>query len=108
MKMLHETILTLKTGRFVKVTACEKITGTNTDPEVELNVLIKDPNEAQFRPSIGYSHPKYWKLKTLDPSQSKLLELEYAGISKKEINRVAKEFRSILRRTAINLSTARA
>ena len=106
MKMLHETILTLKTGRFVKVTACEMITGT--DSEVELNVLIKDPNEAQFRPSIGYSHPKYWKLKTLDPSQRKLLELEYAGISKKEINRVAKEFRSILRRTAINLSMPRA
>jgi len=106
MKMLHETILTLKTGRFVKVIACELIRGTN--PEIELSVLIKDPNESQFRPSIGYSHPKYWKLKTLDPSQSKLLELEYAGISKKEINRVAKEFRSILHRTAINLSTPRA
>ena len=52
---------TLLSGRSVKVIAKTKSLTDKVKPEIE--VLIKEPKEEDFHPSIGLSHLKYWKLK---------------------------------------------
>ena len=91
MKMLFERLLTLKSGRSVKVTASE-VTDLNTSKlPIAWDILVKDPQEVHFRPLIENSHPIYWKLKKLNPYQRKLAELEYSGINKTEIRKIIKE-----------------
>ena len=98
MKMLFERLLTLKSGRSVKVTASE-VTDINTSTlPIAWDILVKDPQEAHFRPLIENSHPIFWKLKRLSPYQRKLAELEYSGINKTDIRKIIKE----LRKTSAN------
>jgi len=93
MKMLFEKLLTLKSGRFVKVTASE-FTDLNTSTlPITWDIMVKDPQEVNFRPLIEKSHPIFWKLKRLSPYQRKLAELQYSGINKTEIRKIIKELR---------------
>jgi len=63
MKMLFEKLLTLKSGRSVKVTASE-ISELNTCTlPIAWDILVKDPKEVHFRPLIEYSHPIFGNLK---------------------------------------------
>lgn len=50
-----------------------------------LDVSVKEPRDDFFHAPIGLAHPKYWKLKTLDPSRQRILQLKYSGLNKKEI-----------------------
>ena len=96
MEKLHEIIVKLKTGRYVKVTASEIMVLDHTDLKIQVEVLIKEPKETAFRPLIGVCHPQYYKLKNLSPWQQKLLELQYAGIGKKQIQKILNEFKKII------------
>ena len=91
MKMLFERLLTLKSGRSVKVTAREVTDLHSSTLPIAWDILVKDPQEAHFRPLIENSHPIFWKLKRLSPYQRKLAELEYSGINKTEIRKIIKE-----------------
>lgn len=91
MKTLFEKLLTLKSGRFVKVIA-SKVTDLDTSSfPIEWDILVKDPQELHFRPLIENSHPIYWKLKKLSPDQRKLTELQYSGMNKTEIKKIIRE-----------------
>ncbi|TLU88695.1 hypothetical protein [Dyadobacter sediminis] len=59
-EMKLEKTLVLQSGRSVRITRCEYLVEAGKS---ELDVLIKEPNEETFRPLIGLTHPKYWKLK---------------------------------------------
>jgi len=96
MKMLHEIIVKLKTGRYVKISASEILAIDHTDFKIQMDVLIKEPKESDFRPLIGVCHPQYYKLKNLSLWQQKLLELQYAGIGKKQIQKILNEFKKII------------
>lgn len=74
----------LRDGRIVSVS---RATATPTSQLTlsELDVSIKEPRDEFFHAPIELTHPKYWKLKTLDPSRQRILQLKYSGLNKKEI-----------------------
>ena len=90
--MTLEKTLVLETGRSVKVITQH---ANLVDQEnIELDILIKEPKEEHFRPPIGVTHPKYWKLKNMDPKKSRLLQLRYSGLSAKQVRKVVRELRT--------------
>ena len=89
---LEKTFL-LPTGRAVKVITKVPLAENETEVRLGLDVLIKDPKEEDFRHPIGMDHPKYWKLKKLDSRQSKIVEIQYSGISDKQIRKAVMEFK---------------
>lgn len=80
----------LRTGRSVKIMA-QPIQSQDTF-DMQVSVLIKDPRELYFHPPIEISHPKYWKLRSLPAEKSRMLQIQYSGISNKEIRKALKEF----------------
>ena len=88
--MTHEKIFTLKTGRSVKVIIHE--IKRMEDSEINIDVLIKEPKEPEFRLPINDSHPKYWKLKRLNEQLASKLQMQYSGIKKKQIKSAVNEF----------------
>lgn len=88
--MTHEKIFTLKTGRSVKVIIHEK--EKMDASELNIDVLIKEPKEPEFRLPINDSHPKFWKLKRLNQQHASKLQLLYSGIKKKQIKSAMNEF----------------
>lgn len=90
--MTHEKIFVLETGRTVKV----KVEGVLADDlskvSIQVDVLIRDPKEEEFRPPIGLTHPKYWKLKNLDREKAGLLQIQYSGVHRKHIRKTIREF----------------
>jgi hypothetical protein len=92
--MRREKTLSLETGRSVKVIT-QPI--NPLDPgKIEVEVLIKEPKESHYRPPIGITHPKYWTLKRMDPNKSRLLQIQYSGLSEKQVRNVLKELRKEL------------
>ncbi|REA60836.1 hypothetical protein DSL64_13075 [Dyadobacter luteus] len=96
---LEKTFL-LPTGRTVKIIA--EPTAKNEIPfnKEDFDILIKEPKEEEFHPPIGETHPKYWKLKKLNPREVKLIEIKYSGLSEKQIRNTLKEFEKI--RASVN------
>lgn len=90
--MTREKTLLLQNGRSVKVITRDLHAVNPT--KIEIEVLIKDPKELEYHPPIGITHPKYWKLKTMDPQKSRLLQLEYSGLSDKEIRKAIRELKN--------------
>lgn len=92
--MRHEKTLSLETGRSVKVITQPV---NPTDPsKIELEVLIKEPKETHYHPPIGLTHPKYWTLKRMDPDKSRAMQIQYSGLSEKQVRNVLKELRKEL------------
>jgi hypothetical protein len=50
-----------------------------------LDVSVKEPRDEFFHAPIGLAHPKYWKLKSLDPARQRILQLKYSGLNKREV-----------------------
>lgn len=92
--MLKEKLLTLKTGRCIKLIA-RRLTSADMASSIEVEILMKDPNESNFRPLIGCNHPIYQRLTSVSNFQRKLLELQYSGITKPDIQKVITELGSL-------------
>ena len=60
---------------------------------IEYDFLIRYKHDTDFREPIGPNHPQYWKLKKSTPERAQLLQLEYSGISRKQIREVTREFK---------------
>jgi hypothetical protein len=75
----------LRNGRIVSVTRASTTPMEVLTPS-GLDVSVKEPREEFFHAPIGLAHPKYWKLKTLDPSRQRILQLKYSGLNKREID----------------------
>lgn len=94
--MTHEKTFVLPTGRAVKVITKGALPANRSKIKVEVEVLIKDPAEKEFRSPIGITHPKYWKLKKLGPQESRLVEIKYCGLTDKQIRKAVREFEQII------------
>ncbi len=92
--MTHEKTFTLDTGRSVKVIAKALLLDDKSKIETEIEVLIKEPREVGYRLPIGNTHPKFWKLKKLNSQQTRILQIQYSGISEKQIRKTIKEFKA--------------
>ncbi|OJV12905.1 MAG: hypothetical protein BGO21_04020 [Dyadobacter sp. 50-39] len=90
--MTHEKIFVLETGRAVKVKVEGVLASDLSKVSIQVDVLIKDPKEEEFRPPIGLTHPKYWKLKNLEPEKAGLLQIQYSGVHRKQIRKTIREF----------------
>jgi hypothetical protein len=94
--MIHEKNFTLKNRREVKVTF-KAIYITNTQElKTDYDILIREPGEKTFRTPIGISHPKYWKLQTVNKEQGDELILLYSGLSRKQLQLAEKEFNQMM------------
>jgi len=90
--MTHEKTFILETGRSVKVIAKALPVKDPSKIETEIEVLIKEPREENYRPAIGQTHPKYWKLRKLDSLKIRMLQIKYSGVSEKQIRKTIREF----------------
>lgn len=90
--MTHEKVFILETGRAVKVMVEGVLAEDLSKVSIQVDVLIKDPKEEEFRPPIGPTHPKYWKLKNLDDEKAGLLQIQYSGVARKQIRKTIREF----------------
>lgn len=93
--MKLEKTYVLSTGRAVKITTKPALPKEKPYNKIDLEVLIKEPKEEDFRPPIGKTHPQYWKLKKLSVEESKLIEIQYSGLSDKQIRNALREFEQI-------------
>lgn len=59
-----------------KVMAKSGVSTSKTFANPEIDILIKDLKENDFRPPIGTTHSQYWKMKNLDSQKSKFLKIE--------------------------------
>lgn len=82
--MKAKKMFLLRDGRIVSVTRAT-LSPTTLLTLSELDVSIKEPRDEFFHAPIELAHPKYWKLKTLDPSRQRILQLRYSGLNKREI-----------------------
>lgn len=90
--MIHEKTFMLATGRTAKVIVRGHILPTESEIRKEIEVLIKEPKEDSFHSPIGELHPQFWKLKKLNGEQIRLLQIEYSGVTDKQIKKTLKEF----------------
>lgn len=90
--MTHEKVFILETGRAVKVSVEGVLAEDLSKVSIQVDVLIKDPKDEEFRPPIGLTHPKYWKLKGLDPEKASALQIQYSGVHRKQIRKTIREF----------------
>ncbi|TLV03335.1 hypothetical protein [Dyadobacter luticola] len=91
--MKHEKEVTLETGRTIKIILSEAVRPNNHEVMLDLDVLIRDPKDEDFHPPIEQTHPKYWKLKSMDSEKSRQMQIKYSGITDKLIRKAIKEFR---------------
>lgn len=91
--MTQEKTLTLPTGRCVKLIT--HVGNPIKGEEIDIDILIKDPSDTDHRPPIGLSHPKYWKLKSMDAEKSKQMQIRTSGLIEKQLRSMVREFKRI-------------
>ena len=79
-------------GRLIQVIIEGNLSEDLSKVSIDIDVLIKDSQDEDFHAVIGESHPKYWKLKRLEPAQIKAMQIKYSGVSAKQIRSAVKEF----------------
>lgn len=94
--MIYEKIFRHSVSREVKIIVKGEKARYSHDIELELEFLVKDTNDQNFHLPIGSNHPQYWKFKKCDPERAYYLQLEYSGISRKEILETVKEFKLLI------------
>ena len=95
--MTFERNFILATGRIVKLSAVYESNEIPVELNMKIEVLIKDGTHTDFRAPIHLTHPKYWKLKSLDEKRSAEMQIQYSGLSIKQVRRFFSEL-SALRR----------
>lgn len=94
--MVHEKTFNLAIDREAKIIVQGNIPASSRLINIDFEFLIKDKNDPYFRAPIGIYHPQYWKLKKLNPERSQMLQLEYSGLSRKQLNVAIKEFKQVV------------
>ena len=75
----------LSSGRSVKITTPLNTSSKTYAEDISFDVTIKDALETHYHPPIEESHPRYWKLQRIGPAQQPILQLQYSGLSKRQI-----------------------
>jgi len=92
--MIHEKLFNLTTDREAKVIVKGNVNNAG-QAIIDFEFLIKDKNEKFFHTPIGTNHPQYWKLKRLSRAKGLLLQMQYSGLSKKQVNAALREFKQL-------------
>ena len=90
-KTLFEQSFLLVTGRIVKLAAVYESKEIPVAASMKIEVLIKDETDTDFRPPIHLTHPKYWKLKSLNETRSREMQIQYSGLSIRQVRRFFRE-----------------
>ena len=91
--MIHEKTFDLAVDRSAKIIVKGSLSNNSRQVTIDFEFLIKDKNDRYFRSPIGLNHPQYWKLQKLTAEKAQLLQLEYSGISRKQLNVALREFK---------------
>ena len=94
--MIHEKTFDLAIDREAKIIVKGSLANNSKQVTIDFEFLIKDKNDKYFRSPIGINHPQYWKLKKFSPEKAQLLQLEYSGISRKQLNIALREFKQLV------------
>ena len=94
--MIHEKTFDLAVDREAKIIVKGSLSNNTKQVTIDFEFLIKDKNDKYFRSPIGINHPQYWKLKKFTPEKAQLLQLEYSGISRKQLNIALREFKQLV------------
>ena len=89
-----EKVFYLSVGRLARIVVHGRPGKRSNELLIDLEFSIKDNHDTSFRPPIGVNHPQYWKLKNADPAKSQKLQLEYSGISRKQLKEAIQEFQA--------------
>ena len=92
--MIHEKLFNLTTDREAKVIVKGNVINGG-QVIIDFEFLIKDKNDRYFHPPIGINHPQYWKLKRFSHAKGLLLQMQYSGLSKKQVNAALREFKQL-------------
>lgn len=79
--------------RVAKIVVHGRLSRNGREMTIDFDFFIKEKNDIDFRPPIGENHPQYWKLKNSDSNRSQLLQLEYSGISRKQLREAIRAFK---------------
>lgn len=93
--MFYEKIYRLTLDREVKIILWGTPLKKHKEIFVNFEFLIKDSGENHFHAPIGPDHPKFWKLKGLDMERGLFLQMEYCGISRKQLYAAMEEFNAL-------------
>ncbi|ACT92247.1 hypothetical protein [Dyadobacter fermentans] len=93
--MVLEKIFHLSVGREAKIVVKGQVARSRSEIVIDYEFLIREKHDIDFREPIGPNHPQYWKLKKSTPERSQLLQLEYSGISRKQLKEVTREFKRL-------------
>lgn len=91
----HEKHIVLAPGREAKLVILADVHTHMPLMTLDLEFLIRDQEDRTFRLPIGKNHPKYWKLQGMSAEKAKFMQLEYSGISRRQINETLREFESM-------------
>jgi hypothetical protein len=92
--MKYERTFKLALNREVQIVVSGQKAKTRKEITIELDFFVKDMSDKDFRPLIGIDHPQYWKFKKYTAEKSQYLQLEYSGVSRSQLNKAIKEFKS--------------
>jgi hypothetical protein len=92
--MIHEKLFKLTIDREAKVIVKGNVIGSG-QVVIDFEFLIKDKNDQYFHQPIGINHPQYWKLKRYPHAKGLLLQMQYSGLSKKQVNAALREFKQL-------------
>ncbi|MBE9463911.1 hypothetical protein ACFP1I_08050 [Dyadobacter subterraneus] len=92
--MIYEKRFILTVGREAKIILKGDIEKDSTDVLIDFEFLIKDSHENDFHDPITSNHPQYWKLKKSTPQKAQLLQMEYSGVSRKQLHSAINEFKN--------------
>jgi hypothetical protein len=93
--MRLEKTFHLSVGREAKIVVKGQLAHNRREIIIDYEFLIREKHDIDFRSPIGPNHPQYWKLKKSTPEKSQLLELEYSGISRRQLKEVTREFKRL-------------
>ncbi len=93
--MILEKTFHLSVGREAKIVVRGQVARSRKEIIIDYEFLIREKHDTDFREPIGSNHPQYWKLKKSTPERSQLLQLEYSGISRKQIKEATREFKRL-------------
>jgi hypothetical protein len=94
--MILEKTFHLSVGREAKIVVRGQVARNRSEIVIDYEFLIREKHDTDFREPIGPNHPQYWKLKKSTPERSQLLQLEYSGISRKQIKEATREFKRLV------------
>jgi len=95
-EMKHEKIFLLAIGREAKIIVTGTVARNSKEFLLDFEFLVRDTHEHNFHSPIGLNHPQYWKFKKSSTEKAQLLEMEYSGVSRKQLNEAVREFRQLI------------